>query len=391
MAVIAVGNRGFIGREIKLEVRRKSEEISVYEGDELWIELSIENKGEYTYYLEVIDQLPSSTDIIKGSNHQVLRLKKGEVKTLQYKIRCPQRGDLNIGPVKLRYRDPLNLHVEEWTSEEKMELFVLPNIENMKKVNVRPFYTRNWLGNIRSQSMGQGTEFFSLREYSSGDEIKKINWKATARFFEPMSNEYVGEKTGDIIIIVDGHRLSNIGTKEKNTLDASIRAAGTIATSALKDRNRVGLIILGEYLSWEFPDSGREHFYKIMEKLSGITEGGEWELKDAQWLLKRFFPNRSMIIFISPLTYKKVSNTIVDICQKEYNVMIISPDPLSLQKGIIEKSNVLAEKWYKLEREAILEKLWDYSVVIDWNIKEPLEPSMEEVIRYWKKNRRIQK
>jgi len=385
-SILAIGNRGVIKGEVKLEVERKSEEKSVYEGDKVWIELSIENKGRALNYLEVYDSLPENTQIVEGSNHQLLRLDKGEEKTISYKITCPQRGEMEIGPVKLRYRDPLNFHVEEWTSQKLMKLFVLPKIEKLKKVNVRPLYTREWIGNIKSQTMGMGTEFFSIREYTAEDDLGKINWKATSRFLEPMSNEYVGERSGDVIIIVDGHRFSNIGTFEENTLNATIRAAGSLANSILMDRNRVGLIILGDFLSWVYPDSGRDHYYKILEKLSGVEEGGMWKLKDTKWLLKRFFPNRSMIIFISPLLSETVSEIIVDICEKEYNVMVISPNPLTIQKELVDTHNPLAEEITQLERDIKLERLWKYSMVVDWSPNEPLEASLQEVIRYWKRN-----
>ncbi len=385
-SMLAVGNRGAIKMDVRLEVKRTSKEISIYEGDEVWIELSLKNRGKTLTYLEVYDSLPSDVKVVEGSNHQILKLEEDEKKTIRYKIACPFRGDIEIGPVRLRYRDPFNFHVEEWTSDEPMNLFVLPDLEEMENVNVRPLYTRSWLGNIKSRSMGIGSEFFSLREYLPEDEMKKINWKATARFLEPMANEFVGERMGDVIIVVDGHRLSNIGSVEKNTLNATVRAAGTLASSILADRNRVGMIVLGDYLSWLYPDSGREHFYKLMEKLSGVEEGGLWELKDTRWILKRFFPNRSMIIFISPLLSEEVSETIVDICMKEYNVMVISPDPLEIQKDVMDEYNVLAEEVSQLEREITLEKLWQYSMVVDWDPNEPLMGSLEEVIRYWKKS-----
>ncbi|MFP3872262.1 MAG: DUF58 domain-containing protein [Candidatus Natronoplasma sp.] len=386
LSILAVGNKGAIKGDVNLKVERKSEKMSIYEKDDVWIELSIKNQGRALNYLEVYDSIPSEAEVIQGSNHQILKLEEGEEKTIRYKIFCPLRGEIEVGPVDLRYRDPLDFHVEGWTSYELMKLFVLPSVQDMESVNVRPFYTRNWIGNIKSQAMGIGSDFFSLREYMPEDEMNKINWKAMARFLEPMTNEFVGERAGDVIIVVDGHRFSKIGNMEENTLNATVKAAGTLASSILADRNRVGLIILGDYLSWLYPDSGREHFYKILEKLSGVEEGGMWELKDTKWLLKRFFPNRSMVIFISPLLSKSVSETIIDICMKEYNVMVISPNPLVIQKGILDDYHVLAEKLSEVERDIMMDRLWKYSVVVDWDPNEPLEAALQGVIRYWKRS-----
>ncbi|MBS3781332.1 MAG: DUF58 domain-containing protein [Candidatus Thermoplasmatota archaeon] len=384
-SILAVESRGVLRGEVRLKVERKSEKMSLYEDDEIWIELSVKNEGRPLNYLEIFDSLPSDIDIVEGSNHQILRLDEKEEKTLRYKIHCSRRGEMEIGPIKFRYRDPLNFHVEEWTSYELMNIFVLPEVQNMQSVDVRPLYTKSWIGNIKSQRMGIGSEFFSLREYMPDDALKKINWKASARFLEPMTNEFVGERTGDVILVVDGYRKNIIGDDERNTLDATIRAAGTLASSILEDRNRVGLIILGDYLRWLYPDSGRDHFYKIMEELSGVREGGHWELQDAKWVLRDFFPNRSMIVFISPLLSKEISETLFDICMQEYNVMVISPNPLVIQKEIMKDHNILAEKLSQLNRDVILDKLWKYSIVVDWDPNEPLEASLEEVIRYWQR------
>jgi len=385
-SILAVESKGALQEEIKLKVERKSEKMSLYEDDEIWIELSIKNEGKSLNYLEILDLLPSDIDIVEGSNHHILKIDEKEDKTVRYKIHCSRRGEMEIGPIKLRYRDPLNLHVEEWTSYELMNIFVLPEIQEMKGVNVRPLYTKSWIGNIKSQRIGIGSEFFSLREYMPEDALKKINWKATARFLEPMTNEFIGEKSGDVILIVDGHRKNIIGNEERNTLDATIRAAGTLASSILEDRNRVGLIILGDYLRWLYPDSGRTHFYKIMEELSSVKKGGQWELEDTKWILRGFFPKRSMVIFISPLLSKDVSETLLDICMEEHNVMVISPNPLVIEKKIIDDHSLLAESLSQLDRDVILDKLWNYSVVVDWNPDEPLEASIKEVIRYWRRS-----
>ncbi len=382
-SIIAVESRGALQEEVRLKVERKSEKMSLYEDDDVWIELSIKNEGGSLRYLEIMDSLPDEIEVVEGSNHQILKFEEGEEKIIRYRIQCSRRGEMRIGPVKLRYRDPFDLHVQEWTSYELMDVFVLPEIQEMKGVNVRPLYTKRWVGNIKSQRLGLGSEFFSLREYMPDDAMKNINWKATARLLQPMTNEYMGERSGDVILIVDGHRKNIIGDSERNTLDFTIQAAGTLAASLLQDRNRVGLIVLGDYLRWVYPSSGREHFYRIMEELSGVKKGGQWELQDTKWILRGFFPKRSMIIFISPLLSKEVSDTLLEICIEEHNVMVISPNPLVIEKEIIKDPSILAEKLTRLDREVILDKLWNYSIVVDWNPNEPLQASLKEVIRYW--------
>jgi len=382
ISILAVSLKGYPPEKIDIEVTRESEEVDLYEGSTMWVKIDIFNKGDALRFLEIKDLLPPKVEVKEGSNHQVIELKKGEKKTIKYEIGCPLRGEAEIGPIKMRYRDPLSFYTESWTVEDRMTIHILPGIEEIKSVNIRPNYTRNWLGNIQSSNIGIGTEFFSLREYLPGDDIRKINWKATARNLNPITNEYEGEQSGDVIIIVDAFKEGNIGTVRDNTMRASIRAAASLASSILEDRNRVGMLVLGDFLNWIYPGSGRDHFYRIMNILSKSERGGTWKPSDAKWVLKRFFPRRSMIVFISPLIHKDITETIIDICMKEFDVMVISPNPLYIEKEIGDDYEPLAEDVFTMKRENLINNLWRYSVVIDWNPYEPLEASLDEVKRY---------
>ncbi|MFO7792329.1 MAG: DUF58 domain-containing protein [Candidatus Saliniplasma sp.] len=382
ISLLAVSLKGYPPDDLEFEVTRESEEVDLYEGSTMWVRIDILNKGDSLKFLEIKDLLPPKVEVKEGSNHQIIELKKGEKTTIEYKIGCPLRGETVLGPIEMRFRDPLSFYTKSWTIKNSLLIHILPGMEEIKSVNIRPNYTRNWLGNIQSSNIGIGTEFFSLREYIPGDDIRKINWKATARNMNPITNEYEGEQSGDVIIIVDAFKEGNIGTVRDNTMGASIRAAASLASSILDDRNRVGLIVLGDFLNWIYPGSGRDHFYKIMNLLSKSERGGTWKPSDAKWVLQRFFPGRSMIVFISPLIHKDITGTIEDICMKEFDVMVISPNPLHIEKKIGQDYEPLAEDVFTMKRENLINRLWKYSVVIDWDPNEPLEAALDEVKRY---------
>lgn len=382
LSLIAVGLRGLTPDEIDVKVSRGSAEVDLYEGDSVWIELEVENEGDKLKHLEILDNLPADVELVEGSNHHVIEMEEGESRTLKYRLGCPLRGEVDIGPIHMRYRDPMGFFFEEWEEEDDMMVHVLPSEQDLGSVKIRPTSTRNWLGNIRSKNIGIGTEFFSLREYTPGDSLRRINWKATARNLEPISNEYEGERSGDVIIVVDAYREGNVGTVRENTTAASTRAAASLASSILRDRNRVGLIVLGDFLNWVYPSSGRDQFYKIMDGLSKVEEGGTWKLHDAKWLVKRFFPSGSLVIFISPLIQEEITETIIDMCMKEFDVMVLSPDPLAVEKKIKEDYDPMAEQMLRMERQNAINRIWRYSLVVDWDPDDPLEAVLEEVVRF---------
>ncbi len=388
LSTYVVATRSFPPEDFDLDVYRESEEREVYVGDEIELTINIENMGDELHFVEIHDVLPSVVEVVEGSNHQILEIGEDEKKQIKYKISCPVTGKIKPGPIKIRYRDPLNFFSKNISSEKEMTLRVLPKIEEMDSVDVFPSHTKHWLGNIKSNSIGMGSEFFSLREYHPGDQFKDINWKATARNMSPITNEYEGEKSGDVILVVDGYEESVVGNVEHNTLRASIRATASLASNILSDRNRVGLIVMGDYLNWVYPSTGKMHFYRIMENLIKLEKGGMWELRDVKWLLKEFFPRKSLIIFISPLTVPEFSETIIDLGLKEYDVMVISPDPLKIEKEVVAEYEAVAERLCQTDRQSTIDKLWKYGMVVDWDPTDPLEPALEEVLKYKKKSRK---
>jgi len=387
LSILVVAVRLLPPKEFKIDIDRGSTEggKNVYVDDELDITINIKNNGGRVCFLEVHDIIPGLIEVVEGSNHQILELDEGEERELSYKISCSITGNFELGPVRLRYRDALNLFSYEAEIDEEMELRVLPRTEDMQKVHIDPSYTKHWLGEVRSKNIGVGSEFFAIREYQPGDELRDINWKATARYIDPLTNEYEGERSGDVILIVDGYEYGIVGTMENNTMRASIGVAASLAEVLLSARHRVGLIVSGEYMNWVYPGTGRDHYHKIMSNLTKFERGGIWGLEGIKWLLEEFFPRKSMIILISPLTVSTSTKTLIELCMKEYDVVLISPDPLKIEREVIEEDEYeeIAERLYSAERERLLENLWTHgTMVVDWDPTEPLEPTLEEVFRY---------
>ncbi|MEF8832653.1 MAG: DUF58 domain-containing protein [Candidatus Thermoplasmatota archaeon] len=387
LAIFVISAKVKPASDLNVKVSRESDKRrEVYVDDEVEVTIVLENKEDRSLLLEVQDILPSHVEVIKGYNHRLMTLEGGEKKELIYKISCPVTGKVDLGPVKVRYRDPLSFFSENLFSGEKMFLRVLPITQDMQSVEIHPSYTKHWLGEIKSKSIGVGNEFFSIREYHPGDELRDINWKATAKRLDPMTNEFEDEKSGDVILVVDGYQKGTVGTKRHNTLRASVKAAGSLASNILSARNRVGLIVSGEYMNWVYPGTGKNHYHKIMSNLTKFEKGGSWGLEGVKNLLEDFFPRKSLIIFISPLTIPEFGETIIELARKDYEVMVVSPDPLKIEKDLLEKSDKTAEGLYRTQRQNVIESLWTYgTVVVDWNPNDPLEPALKEVLRYKEK------
>ncbi len=382
LAIMVVGYLGLPPDDEAITIERDQNEVHTYEGEEFTVGLSVKNKSDSEVFLEVKDKLPTNVKVIAGSNHTSVHLKGGEEKKIEYKVKFLKTENYTIGPVKARYLDPIGLSSKSWDFEEVMNVVALPPMEDLSRTKLRPKYTRGWLGNIKSAQMGVGSEFFSVREYSQGDEMRDINWKATARYLDPKTNAFEAEKSGDVIIILDAFHDSNVGVFEDHILKHSVRAATSLASDIISDRNRVGLLVIGNFVRWVYPRSGQEQLYEIMDNLMDLEGGSHWRLEHAKFIMDKIFPNRCLLLFISPLTSEKVTEAIAGLARKKYEIAVVSPCPIDLQKRYLDKEDELAEKLQRIERRNRMARLRDYGPVIDWETDQPLEVAIEGVRRY---------
>ena len=91
--------------------------------------------------------------------------------------------------------------------------------------------------------LGLGTDFESIRDYSPDDDIRQVNWTATARVGRPMSNQYRVEQDRDVVCVVDSGRLMGAPLGDRTRLDAAVDAVAAIASVTNELDDRCGLVV----------------------------------------------------------------------------------------------------------------------------------------------------
>src|SRR5207237_3015230 len=129
---------------------------------------------------------------------------------LAYTIRSPVKGDFVLGPVRARSFDPLALGAQDVVLDLRSPLVVAPAMEDLRRAQLQPRRTRPWFGQVPSRRIGPGTEFWGIREYVAGDEVSRINWKASERLERLFTNEDEGERSGAVVMGVVAARESSV-------------------------------------------------------------------------------------------------------------------------------------------------------------------------------------
>lgn len=356
----------------------------MFVGSEVEVRLRVVNEGATLGLLEIVDELPAEFALVQGTNHTLVSLAPGEAFDLVYSVRPSLKGDFRIGPLRARSLDPLGLSAVDAVPLSSSAVVVAPAMESLARVQLEPRRTRMWVGYVPSRQIGAGSDFWGIREYLSGDGVRRINWKASARLDRLFSNEYQGERSGDVVILLDARRESEVGTPTLNTVELGVRAALGIAEHVLASKNRVGLIVQRNVLDWVPPAFGRKQLYRIVDHLIHVRAGGEWPLAYVTWVLTRYFPQDALVVLISPLTDPTFLEGVLHLVARGYDVTVVSPSPLDIEREFLDASDSkdTAYRILLMERKNLVARLRRVAQVIDWDPQTPLALSLRR-LRVW--------
>ncbi len=123
-------------------------------------------------------------------------------------------------------------------------------------------------GEYKSVFKGRGMEFDEVREYQPGDEVRTIDWNVTARTGKPFVKRYIEEREQALFFLVDMSASGTFGSTEKTKNETAAELCGLLAFSAIKNNDKVGLIIFTDEIELFIPpDKGQLHVLHIIREI----------------------------------------------------------------------------------------------------------------------------
>lgn len=163
---------------------------------------------------------------------------------LRAQLVARRRGRWTLPPAAVRMTGPLGLATCDHRAGEPHELRVYPDLPAARRLAlaVRSGGMRE-AGRQARGPLGLGTEFESIRDYLPDDDIRQVNWPATARLGRPMSNQYRIEQDRDVVCVLDCGRLMAAPLSGGATrLDAAVDAATAVGLVADELGDRCGTV-----------------------------------------------------------------------------------------------------------------------------------------------------
>ncbi len=199
-------------------------------------------------------------------------------------------------------------------------------------------------GQYQSVFKGKGMEFDEVREYQPGDDIRSIDWNVTARMGHPYVKKFVEERELTVMILLDASRSCHFGSVKqlKNQLAAEL--SSVLAFSAVKNNDRVGLIIFTDRIEkFVPPRKGLRHVLRVIrEALYFKPEGKGTDISLALEYLNRVTRRRAIVFMISDFFDEGFKNLLSASNRRHDIIALTITDPREIglpDAGIVKLSD----------------------------------------------------
>ncbi|HUR73443.1 MAG TPA: DUF58 domain-containing protein [Sporichthya sp.] len=209
-------------------------------GEPATVTLTVINRGPRTVRGTLRDAWPPSAGATV-TRHQI-SLPPGEVRRVSTPLLPTRRGDRPADRVTVRSVGPLGLAARQGAHRAPFVLRVLPPFHSRRHLPSRLDRLRALDGRTAVMVRGQGTEFDSLREYVVGDDVRSIDWRATARTSDVTVRTWRPERDRRLLLVLDTGRLSAGRVGDAPRLDAAMDAALLLAALASHAGDRIDLL-----------------------------------------------------------------------------------------------------------------------------------------------------
>ncbi len=335
----------FLTKEVNIDGIQVTRVISADRGtvgDEIEVKLVIRNLGSAIPLLEIVDLSDERCTISSGSNHLQVQIAENQIIERKYTLKLHHRGRYALGPLFLKGSD---LFDKKSTYRKIESVRIITCVPDFIKLQTLPISRDKLLpvgGSIPSRIYkGRDFDFQGVRPYQPNDELRSINWRVSAKFNSLATNEYALNQQSHIIIILD-HTSST-----EHLLEVSIKATLSIAEWAIRQRSKVELLAIGDYVRHIKPSANKRQLLLITERLVDLEAiSPQFENILEPQIENRVFPRLTqpgILFIISPLVNHTISTATKKIIESRKQVIWVNPsldyiyeeiDPSKLQRKV---------------------------------------------------------
>ena len=208
-------------------------------------------------------------------------------------------------------------------------------IQQIRDIQVKTNHLVNHMvaGEYVSAFKGRGMEFREVREYQPGDDIRLVDWNVTARMGRPFVKQFQEEREQTVLLMVDVSSSGQFGSVEKFKNEISAEIASILAFSAVKNNDKVGLIVFSEKIEHFIPpNKGRAHIWNVIRTILNFTpEGRRTDLNLPLKYLLNIQKRKCVVFLISDFQAQDYEQSLRLARQKHDLIALAITDPREME------------------------------------------------------------
>lgn len=269
-------------------------------GDENFVQLQLENKYKFDIRLNVIDEIPFQFQ--KRDFSIQIDLKPQAVVEKLYSLRPTERGVYTFGFLNVYASTKLRFFQKRYRFDHQAEVPTYPSFIQMRKYELLAIHNKLHLHGLKKiRRIGHTTEFEHIKDYVLGDDIRTINWKATAKRNQLMVNQYQDEKSQEVYMVIDKGRVMKMPFNGLTLLDYAVNASLALGNVVVKKADKAGLFTFSKKVDAKLKaDRKPVQVQRFMETLYQLdTDFKESDFEKLLIEVKQNIRQRSLIVLFT--------------------------------------------------------------------------------------------
>ncbi len=266
-------------------------------GDENPVIVSIRNFYTFPIFTKIIDEIPHQFQV---RNFEIRRkIKSASSDDFQYFLRPTERGEYYFGNLNIYVSSPLQLLSKRYTFNKDAMVPTYPSYIQLRKYDLIAFSNNLFQYGVKKiRRIGHTMEFEQIKEYVQGDDIRTLNWKATAKKNALMVNQFQDEKSQNIYMVIDKGRTMKMPFNGLSLLDYAINATLVLSNVILKKHDKAGMFSFSKKVDNRVVAEKRtSQMQKILENLYNVkTDFFESDYSRLYADVKKNINQRSLIL-----------------------------------------------------------------------------------------------
>ncbi len=176
-------------------------------------------------------------------------------------------------------------------------------LRKVKQIEIRTSHlvTDAMVGAYHSVFKGQGMDFEEVRAYAPGDEVRRIDWRVSARMNYPYVKQYREERELTIMLVVDVSASGVFGSVNQSKKQLAAEMASVLSLAAVKNNDKVGVLLFSDRVEKFIPPKkGRQHVLRLIREILFFKpEGKQTKMEEALAYVSKVLKRKSVVFLLS--------------------------------------------------------------------------------------------